>query len=258
MNLKYISAVALALAFSSSFANAQNKSKVATKTTTKTHSKPTAATAALPALKTAKDSLSYAIGLQIGKSIKSADFDLDLQVLNLGISNLYQGKALLLDENKTDGIIQAAAMNITEMKNAKLKQESADFLTHNKAKAGIKETAEGIQYEVLQAGTGAHPTAEDEVTVHYHGALANGETFDSSYARNEPVTLELDRVIEGWKIGVPLMQVGAKYRFFIPYNLGYGERGTRGIPPYSTLVFDIELLGIKKAHETEAAKEHIH
>jgi len=102
---------------------------------------------------------------------------------------------------------------------------------------------------VLKEGSGAKPTATDEVTVHYKGALASGKVFDSSYDRGEPIDLGLDRVIRGWQLGIPLMSVGAKYRLYIPSELGYGERGAGGdIPPYSALVFEIELLGIKDAN----------
>lgn len=124
-----------------------------------------------------------------------------------------------------------------------------DFLAENKKKPNIKVTAEGLQYEVLVEGEGAYPTSSEEVVVHYKGTLIDGEKFDSSYDRNEPLTLNLDRVIEGWKIGIPLMRIGSKYKFYVPYNLAYGERATGSIPAFSTLIFEVELLGVKKSSE---------
>ena len=104
-----------------------------------------------------------------------------------------------------------------------------------------------MQYEIITAATGPKPIATDEVTVHYKGTLIDGKQFDSSYDRNEPLTLALNSVIAGWTEGVQLMSVGSKYRFYVPYQLGYGERGAgQDIPPYSTLIFDIELLKIGK------------
>lgn len=139
---------------------------------------------------------------------------------------------------------------ITERDNAKravkAKQEGEAWLKENGTKPGIKTTASGLQYEVLREGTGNQPTAESTVTAHYEGTLTNGQVFDSSYDRGNPIDFPLNGVIPGWTEGLQLMKVGAKYKFYIPYNLGYGERGSgRKIPPFSTLIFTVELVAIK-------------
>src|SRR3546814_376928 len=122
--------------------------------------------------------------------------------------------------------------------------EGEEFLATNKTKPGVKTTASGLQYQVLRAGNGAKPQATDTVRVHYLGTLLDGTKFDSSYDRNEPAQFALNQVIPGWTEGVALMPVGSKYKFWIPGNLGYGERGAGPIGPNSTLVFEVELLDI--------------
>lgn len=133
-----------------------------------------------------------------------------------------------------------------EKRAAKAKKEGADFLAQNGKKPGIKTTASGLQYEVIREGTGAKPTAESTVTAHYEGTLLNGDVFDSSYERGNPIDFPLSGVIKGWTEGLQLMKVGAKYKFYIPYDLGYGERGSRPkIPPFAALIFTVELVAIK-------------
>ena len=127
---------------------------------------------------------------------------------------------------------------------AGFKNEQSAFLEENTKKAGITTTASGLQYRVITEGTGKSPTATSQVTVHYAGTLISGDEFDSSYKRGEPISFGLDQVIKGWTQGVQLMKEGGKYEFFIPYNLGYGERGSRNIPPYATLVFTVELISV--------------
>ena len=125
------------------------------------------------------------------------------------------------------------------------RQQAAAFLEQNKTKPGVITTASGLQYEVLQPGTGTvHPKATDSVSVHYHGTLIDGTVFDSSVQRGEPISFPLNRVIAGWTEGVPLMVEGEKVRFFIPSNLAYGNRAMGKIPAGSTLIFDVELLKI--------------
>lgn len=120
------------------------------------------------------------------------------------------------------------------------------FLEANGKKADVVTTASGLQYKVIESGNGPRPKATDTVNVHYKGTFLDGKTFDSSYDRGEPISFPLNRVIAGWTEGVQLMPVGAKYEFYIPPNLAYGERGAGGaIPPNSTLIFVVELLGIE-------------
>ena len=126
------------------------------------------------------------------------------------------------------------------------KKDGEEFLSNNKTKAGVKTTASGLQYKILREGTGDSPTAESTVVAHYEGTLINGKVFDSSYKKGQPIEFPLNGVIKGWTEGLQLMKVGAKYKFYIPYDLGYGERGAgRDIPPFSTLIFTVELEGIK-------------
>ncbi|MEZ4988599.1 MAG: FKBP-type peptidyl-prolyl cis-trans isomerase, partial [Saprospiraceae bacterium] len=128
---------------------------------------------------------------------------------------------------------------------ASVKTDGAAFLKENAQRAGVTTTASGLQYEVLAPGSGAKPTPADKVTVHYHGTIIDGTVFDSSVQRNSPATFGVTQVIQGWVEGLQLMSMGAKYKFFIPYDLAYGERGAGPkIPPFSTLIFEVELLKI--------------
>jgi FKBP-type peptidyl-prolyl cis-trans isomerase len=136
---------------------------------------------------------------------------------------------------ETDRVSQAAA-------NA---AEGDKFLLENRAKEGVIVTESGLQYQVVELGTGPMPSATDKVTVHYRGTLLNGEEFDSSYSRGEPISFQLDQVIPGWTEGVQLMPVGSKFMFFIPADLAYGPAGGGPIGPNATLVFEVELIGIE-------------
>ena len=129
-------------------------------------------------------------------------------------------------------------------KNAKADGEK--FLQENAKREGVKTTASGLQYEVIESTLGQKPKATDTVKVHYEGTLIDGTVFDSSYKRGEPISFGLNQVIKGWTEGLQLMSIGSKYKLYIPYQLGYGEQGAGGsIPPYATLVFTVELLGIE-------------
>ncbi|MCR5050255.1 MAG: FKBP-type peptidyl-prolyl cis-trans isomerase [Paludibacteraceae bacterium] len=129
---------------------------------------------------------------------------------------------------------------------AKAKEEGEKFLAENGKRNGVQTTASGLQYEVLEATLGQKPKATDKVKVHYEGTLIDGTVFDSSYKRGEAISFPLNGVIKGWTEGLQLMSVGSKYKFFIPYQLAYGERGAgASIPPYAALIFTVELLGIE-------------
>ncbi len=140
--------------------------------------------------------------------------------------------------------LQDKLKSLLQQNSEKKMEEQKKFLEENSKRENIKTTASGLQYEVLQEGDGAKPSgATSMVTVHYEGSLINGNVFDSSYKRNQPATFRLNQVISGWTEGVQLMNKGAKYRFYIPSELGYGARGAGGsIPPHATLIFDVELL----------------
>lgn len=201
------------------------------------------------ALVNANDSLSYALGQDLGSYIKRMDLPLNKAKLLQAIGDVLENKEPVFKDEDRESIIRTGLQKIQDEKNAGLKKAAQDFLDKNKTKPGVKVTAEGVQYEVLKEGTGLKATLNDTVTVHYIGKVYTGETFDNSYERGEPLDLDLNSVIEGWKIGVLLMNKGSKYRFYIPYTLGYGERGSGPIPPYSTLIFDVELLEIKSPNE---------
>ncbi|RDC57375.1 FKBP-type peptidyl-prolyl cis-trans isomerase [Pedobacter chinensis] len=208
-------------------------------------------------LKSGLDSTSYAFGTSIGAGLKSTGLStLNYDVLLKGLKDAFTGGKTILDQQQAqqcinDALSQASAVKnkaeaeANKIKYAPMIKEGQTFLEENKKRAGVQTTASGLQYEVLTAGTGVKPTATDSVLVHYKGTLLNGQQFDSSYDRGEPISFPLNRVIPGWTEGVQLMPAGSKYKFFIPYNLAYGERGAGAdIPPYSTLIFEVELLKV--------------
>lgn len=196
-------------------------------------------------LATAKDSLSYALGTDIGASLKNVGFDIDVNVVSKGIAAVLANQPLVFDSEANRAIIQQTVIKLANERNKELRKPGEDFLAKNKTNPNVKVTPEGVQYEVLVQGQGAQPTADKDIVVHYKGSLLDGKQFDSSYDRGEPITININSAIEGWKIGIPLMKVGSKYKFYIPYNLGYGERGAGEIPAFSTLIFEVELLEIK-------------
>ncbi|HMR20081.1 MAG TPA: FKBP-type peptidyl-prolyl cis-trans isomerase, partial [Sphingobacterium sp.] len=148
-------------------------------------------------------------------------------------------------------IIQQHFRVMMEKRNAALRKPGEEYLANLKNNPNIQATSEGLLYEVLVQGDGRKPQTTDKVKVHYAGYLIDGTKFDSSYDRGQSIDFELDRVIAGWTIGVSLMNIGSKYKLYIPYHLGYGERGTGNIPPFSTLIFEIELLDIVTPNEVQ-------
>lgn len=193
------------------------------------------------------EKLSYALGMVIGHNLKG-----------MGVKNLSQddfGKAMNdVLTNQTTSLTDQEAQKIVgdflqkqqEEATREIREEGEHFLAENAKKEGVVVLPSGLQYTVLTEGTGAQPKATDRVKCHYEGTLTNGQVFDSSYRRGEPAVFPLNGVIAGWTEGVQLMKEGAKYRFFIPYNLAYGERGAgQAIPPYAALVFDVELISIE-------------
>jgi len=192
------------------------------------------------------DKVSYAFGLIIAGNLASQGVkDLNADMMSAGIAAALSGDNSKMDPATANQVVQAFMQKQQESAGAEAKKEGADFLAANKSKPGIKTTASGLQYEVLKEGTGASPAATDKVNVHYHGTLINGKVFDSSVDRGKPISFPLNGVISGWTEGLQLMKEGGKTRFFIPENLAYGARGTGAdIKPYSTLIFEVELLNI--------------
>ena len=199
------------------------------------------------------DKVSYALGLGIGQQLaQMGATDLNIDDFAAAIKDVINGNELKVSHKDAQGIVQEYFRQQTEKINAMraeqgkaAKEEGEKFLAENKKKEGVVTTKSGLQYTVLKEGTGKKPKATDRVKCHYEGFLINGNVFDSSVQRGEPAVFPLNQVIAGWTEGLQLMQEGAKYRFFIPYLLAYGESGAGGsIPPFATLIFDVELLEV--------------
>ena len=205
-------------------------------------------------LTTDSQKFGYSIGVDLGNSLKPVSAHVDVAALKQGLDDVSAGATLKLDDAAREAVKATVSKTMQEEQvkqrdeaAAKALAEGEKFLAENATKEGVKTTATGLQYKVLTEGSGASPTAADEVTVHYKGTLINGEEFDSSIARGQPVTFPLGNVIEGWTEGVQLMKPGAKYQFFIPSKLGYGERGAGvKIGPNQTLIFAVELIEVQK------------
>lgn len=203
-----------------------------------------------PNLKEHKAQYSYAIGYQIAKNMKEQGVELDVKAFNAAVNDVMSGKeAQLGDEERMNSLRKmsedrrAAEMKVAE-ENA---EKGRAYLEENKNKEGVKTTASGLQYKVVEEGKGAKPKANDTVEVHYRGRLIDGTEFDSSYSRNQPAKFPVRAVIPGWTEALQLMKEGAKYELTIPSELAYGERGQPPqIPPNSVLVFEVELLKVLK------------
>jgi len=193
------------------------------------------------------DSLSYSLGVIIAQNVKQQGIEgINADRMAKAIDDVLGDKSLEISIEQSNEIFGQYAQQMKMKKHEGNKKAGEDFLAMNKSKAGVKVTASGLQYEVVKPGTGPNPALTDKVKVHYHGTNISGEVFDSSVDRGEPISFPLTGVIKGWQEGVQLMPVGAKYRFYIPYDLAYGERGSGGkIAPFSALIFDVELLGIE-------------
>jgi len=199
------------------------------------------------------DKVSYALGMGIGRQLN----DMGAESLNIddfaqAIKDVLAGGKTQLDAYEAQAIVQEFFQKQEEKQRAsaaerhkELKAQGEQYLAENGKKDGVVTLPSGLQYQVLQEGNGRKPKATDQVKCHYEGMLVDGTLFDSSIQRGEPATFPLNGVIAGWTEGLQLMQEGAKYRFFIPYHLGYGERGAgASIPPFAALVFDVELIEV--------------
>ena len=200
------------------------------------------------------DKLSYSLGLGIGQQLASmgaADF-INVDDFAQSVKDVLQGNELKIQHREAQAIVndffrqQQQRMEAERAeKGRSAKADGEKYLAENAKKDGVVTTKSGLQYTVLREGTGRRPTAKDSVKCHYEGFLTDGTVFDSSIQRGEPATFGLQQVIAGWTEGLQLMQEGAKYRFFIPYRLAYGEGGAgQMIPPYAALIFDVELIEI--------------
>jgi len=205
------------------------------------------ATKEIKSLETEKDKISYSIGVDLGNKFKKMSLDIDTEVVAKGIKDSMAGGQMLLTPDefmKVMSELQKSSTNKSAEENLK---EAKEFFAKIKKEKDITFTSSGLGYKVLREGKGAKPTEKDKVTVHYKGTLLDGKQFDSSYDRKEPVTFEMDKVIKGFKEGLQLMKEGEETIFYIPPELGYGERGAgAAIGPNEGLIFKIELLKIEK------------
>lgn len=199
------------------------------------------------------DKLSYALGIGIGRQLSQMGADsLNIDDFAQAIKDIIGGQPLQVSDSEAQQLVnsffqqQEAKQRAAAAEKGKAAKEAGEkFLAENAKKEGIITLPSGLQYQVLKEGNGKRPKATDRVKCHYEGTLIDGTMFDSSIQRGEPAVFGLNQVIAGWTEGVQLMQEGAKYRFFIPYNLGYGEHGAgASIPPFAALVFDVELIEV--------------
>lgn len=197
-------------------------------------------------INTDKDKLSYGLGMMISEQVLKQYGEVDYQVLLEGIKAQAEGKETLMTLEEAGAALSESQRKMGEAKFGETKAKGSAYLTENGKKDGVTTTESGLQYTVITEGDGAKPSATDTVTVHYRGTLLDGTEFDSSYSRNQPASFGLNQVIPGWTEGVQLMTIGSKYKFVVPYELAYGERGAgQSIGPYETLIFEVELLEIK-------------
>ncbi len=199
-------------------------------------------------LATFQDSASYAIGMNVGDNVARTGVELDLSAFMQGVRDVVEERETAIADTALGTILRELSRRLDE--DNQREQEAAlqagdEYRETNAKRPGVQTTASGLQYEVMQEGTGPKPDATDRVRVHYRGTLIDGNEFDSSHD-GDPVSFNLNRVIPGWTEGVQLMSVGGKYRFVLPPSLGYGPRGAPpDIPPNATLIFEVELLGIE-------------
>ena len=192
------------------------------------------------------DKLSYALGMVIAENLKGlCANNVDTTDFAKAVADVLAGKSTELTPIEAQTTVQEFMQKQEAERSKFMRKAGEDFLAENAKKDGVVVLPSGLQYTVLTEGTGAQPKATDQVKCHYEGRLIDETVFDSSYQRGEPAVFPLNGVIAGWTEGVQLMKEGAKYRFFIPYNLAYGERGAgNSIPPYAALVFDVELIKV--------------
>jgi FKBP-type peptidyl-prolyl cis-trans isomerase FklB len=233
--------------------------KPATTGTAKTGTAAGSKAAAPLVLNTPKEKASYAIGQNIGKAMKKDSVDIDPNILARGIKDAVTGAKQAMTDEEEQATLQALQTEMKGKMEAKAaatglanKQAGETFMAANKTKPGVTTTASGMQYRVLANGSGPKPTASDTVTCNYKGTLVDGKEFDSSYKRGQPAQFPVTGVIKGWTEALQMMPVGSKWELVLPPNLAYGDRGAGpDIGPNSTLVFEVELVGIAPKPEAK-------
>ena len=222
--MKFVGIAALAVLLMSCQGNTQNKSD----------------------MKTQKDTVSYGIGLNIGKNLKAQSIDIDPDLLIQGVKDQMAGSKTLITEEQAQAAIMSMQQQGMTKQLEKNKKEGEAFLAENKKKDGVKTTASGLQYKIIKDGTGPKPKADQRVTVNYRGTLVDGTEFDSSFKRGQPAEFAISEVVKGWGEAMQMMSVGSKWEIYFPPDLGWGERGAgAAVPPNATVIFEVELLGIK-------------
>lgn len=213
-------------------------------------------------LKSDQDKLSYAIGVETGRSFKSHNVEIDPKIFAAGVSDGLADKPTLMNDSEIQKQISDFQQKTLAKMQQQLKESASDnqkkeqeFLAANKNKAGVVTTASGLQYKIIDPGKGTPPTDNDVVTVDYKGTLLNGKVFDSSYQRGKPATFPVAAVIEGWQEALKLMKPGAKWELYIPSKLAYGDQGAGGvIGPNETLIFEVHLLSVKPGNSQGATE----
>ena len=193
------------------------------------------------------DKISYALGLSMGQNLMGSGVEkLNYQDLAAGIEDVLTHQQPKISYQEAQQVLNTFFQELEQKIAGAAKADGEKFLAENAKREGVKVTESGLQYEILEPSLGQKPKATDTVRVHYEGTLIDGTVFDSSYKRGESISFPLNDVIKGWTEGLQLMSIGSKYKFFIPYQLAYGERGAgASIPPYAALIFTVELLGIE-------------
>jgi FKBP-type peptidyl-prolyl cis-trans isomerase FklB len=238
---------ALALGLSAAAQTVKKPVKPAPKPAVKATAKPTQPPTSFK-LASGMDSLSYAIGLNVGSNLKAQGVEnFSYEAMNEGMRDaVAAAKKPLLDEQTASMTIQQKLQEYASKKINVQKEEGKKFLAENKNQPGITELPNGIQYKIIKQGNGIKPALEDTIKVHYKGTTIDGKVFDDSYSRGEPIEFPLGNLVEGWKQTLPLMPVGSKWQIFLPSDYGYGDRGAgANIPGGATLIFELELLDVK-------------
>ncbi len=200
-------------------------------------------------IETIEQRVSYGVGRQLGDQLRNNPFkDFDVSAVQAGLADAIANSASQVSDEDLNEAFGIVSQKMQELEQAEAKEKSAEgeaFLVENAKRDEVTVTESGLQYEVLATGEGEKPTAASTVRTHYHGTFINGDIFDSSVDRGQPAEFPVGGVIAGWTEALQLMTEGSKWRLYVPYNLAYGERGSQGaIPPYATLVFEVELLSI--------------
>lgn len=199
-------------------------------------------------LKTLNDSASYAVGMSVANFYKQQGVsNLNAAIVSQAINDILGGKKPLCDDATANVIMNRYMTRLQEEKAKADITAGQKFLAQNKLRPDVKTTASGLQYEIIKQGDGAKPITTDTVVCHYKGTFLNGTVFDNSYDRGEPTTFSVKGVIKGWTEGLQLMNVGSKFKFYVPYNLAYGAFDYNDIPGGSMLIFEVELLAVKKS-----------